>query len=295
MQTPFLNDRVLSQLDKFNLRARLIVEGFLIGLHKSPYHGFSVEFSDHRQYNPGDSLRNLDWRVFARTERYYVKRYEEETNLKAYLLIDHSASMGYSSGDVTKLDWAKAFTSALAYLMVSQQDAAGLLSYTDHITHYLPPRAVKSYLNEIWRELAQLKPEDRTQTPEVLHSLADRIKQRGLIIIVSDLLDDPEAVIRGLQHFRHQKHEVILFHVQDFEEKEFSFDRETQFIDAETGEKLTVHPYQIRGEYREEYGKFVEELRHRCYENRIEYNPVTTSTPFDEALFQYLVKRSKLL
>ncbi|RLC50490.1 MAG: DUF58 domain-containing protein [Candidatus Cloacimonadota bacterium] len=291
----FLSPEFILNLEKFNLRARLIVEGFIIGLHKSPYHGFSVEFSDHRQYNPGDPIRNIDWKVYGKTNRYYIKRYEEETNLKAYIVIDHSNSMGFTSGKISKLEYAKAFASALAYLMISQQDAVGLLSYTNKITNYIPPRATKSYLHIIFNELYRIQPQETTRTAEILHSLAERIKKRGLIILISDLIDNPDEIIKGLQHFRHQKHEVILFHIQDKQELEFNFKNETQFIDDETGEKITVNPWQIRKDYQKEYEANTLYLKSKCHESYIEYNPITTETPFEQNLLQYLIKRSKLL
>jgi len=291
----YLSDEFIAQLDKFNLRARLIVEGFITGLHKSPYHGFSVEFSDHRQYNPGDAIRNVDWKVYAKTNRYYIKRYEEETNLKCYIIIDHSASMGFSSGKISKLEFAKAFTSALAYLMISQQDAVGLLSYTNKITNYVPPRSMKSYLSVLFKELHNLQPQDTTNTVEILHSLADRIKKRGLIILISDMIDDPEKILLGLQHFRHQKHEVILFHIQDTQELDFNFKTETEFIDSETGEKITVNPWQIRKDYQKAYKENSEFLKRKCHESFIEYNPITTETSFDKILLNYLIKRTKLM
>ncbi len=291
----FLSEKYIAKLDKFNLRARLIVEGFIIGLHKSPYHGFSVEFSDHRQYIPGDSLKNIDWRVFAKTSRYYIKRYEEETNLKAYIVIDHSKSMGYKSGNTTKLEYAKAFASSLAYLMITQQDAVGLLSFNDRISKYLLPRSMKSYLNILFKELYSLQPEETTQTSEILHSLADRIKKRGLIILISDLIDDPEKIIKGLQHFRHLKHEVIVFHIQDIQEKNFNFKQETEFIDSETGEKVTVSPWQIRNDYLANYAETQKYLKSKCLESFIEYNSITTNTSFEEVLLQYLIKRAKLM
>jgi uncharacterized protein (DUF58 family) len=290
----FLKPEYLVSLDKFTLRARFIVEGFMIGLHKSPYHGFSVEFSDHRQYNPGDPIPSIDWKVYAKTNRYYIKRYEEETNLKCYLLFDHSKSMDYTSGDIKKLDYAKAFSSALIYLMNSQRDAVGFLSYSDEITNYLPPRSMKSYTNLIFSHLYNLQAEAKTNTAEALHHLADRIKKRGLVIIISDLIDEPEKIILGLQHFRHQKHEVILFHIQDLQEMEFDFKKETQFIDAESGEKIIVNPWQIKKDYQISYQESVNFLKHKCHELRIEYNPICTKTPFETALLQYLIKRARL-
>lgn len=294
MPDSYLTEEFIAKIDKFSLRARLIVEGFIVGLHKSPYHGFSVEFSDHRQYNPGDPIRNVDWKVYAKTNRYYIKRYEEETNLKSYLLIDHSNSMKYTSGNISKLEYAKALASALAYLMLSQQDAVGMLTYTNRITSYIPPRSMKSYLNIILRELYDLKPLETTRTAEILHSLAERIKKRGLIILISDLIDDPGQILQGLQHFRHQKHEVILFHIQDAQERNFDFKQETEFIDSETGERIVVNPWQIRGDYLRIFNENVTFLKTKSHEAFIEYNPITTETPFEQSLLQYLIKRSRL-
>ncbi len=291
----YLSEEFIATIDKFNLRARLIVEGFIIGLHKSPYHGFSVEFSDHRQYNPGDPISKLDWKVYARTNRYYIRRYEEETNLKSYIIVDHSNSMRYTSGKISKMEYAKAFASALSYLMISQQDAVGFLSYTNKITNYIPPRSMKSYLNIILKEIYNLEPAETTQTAQVLHSLADRIKKRGLIILISDLIDDADEILKGLQHFRHQKHEVILFHIQDRQEQDFDFKRETEFADAETGEKIVVSPWQIKKDYLNEYKRNVSYLKTRCHESFIEYNPISTETPFEDNLLKYLIKRAKLM
>ncbi len=292
--SPYLSDEFLARADKFRLRARLIVEGFMVGLHKSPYHGFSVEFSDHRQYNPGDSIRHLDWKLFAKTERYYIKRFEEETNLKCHIVVDHSASMGYDSHGVSKLEYAKALASALAWLMVGQQDAIGLLTFTDHVTSYMPPRALRTYLNEVFKELFALRPADRTRTASVLHSLAERIRKRGLVILVSDLLDEPDEIISGLSHFRHAGHEVIVFHLRDPQELAFDFPRDTEFEDAETGERLTVSPWQIRADYKAAFAEAETTLRDRCRERLIDYNAINTQTPFEDCLLHYLVKRGRL-
>lgn len=292
--SPWLSDEFLVRAEKFRLRARLIVEGFMVGLHKSPYHGFSVEFSDHRQYNPGDAIRHLDWRVFARTGRYYIKRFEEETNLKCHIVVDHSASMGFDSHGVSKLEYAKALASAFAWLMVGQQDAVGLLSFTDHVTNYLPPRAMRAYLDEVMKQLYALQPVEKTHTVEVLHKLAERIRKRGLVILVSDLLDDPDEIVSGLSHFRHAGHEVIVFHLRDPQELDFNYRQETEFEDAETGERIIVSPWQIRGDYQSALTEAETTLRDRCREQHIDYVAISTETPFDECLLQYLVKRSKL-
>jgi uncharacterized protein (DUF58 family) len=291
----FLQDDFIASLDKFSLRAKLIVEGFMIGLHRSPYHGFSVEFSDHRQYNPGDSLRNLDWKIFAKTNRYYIKRYEEETNLKGYILLDHSRSMSFSSQKINKLEYAKAFASALSYMMINQQDAVSLLSFTNKTTNYLPPRANRKYLDIIFQNIYNLEASEQTNTASVLHSLAERIKKRGLIILISDLIDDPDKILSGLKHFRHAKHEVIVFHIEDQQERDFNYKHETEFIDAETGEKVTVSPWQIRKKYRQKYTENREYIKNRCHDMRIEYNLINTNTPFKDNLLQYMIKRTKLM
>ncbi len=292
----YLNDSVISTIENFNLKARLIVEGFIIGLHKSPYHGFSVEFSDHRQYNQGDPLNKIDWKVYARTSKYFIKRYEEETNLKSYILIDHSASMGYSSykNNVTKLDYAKMLSASLSYLLIKQQDAVGLLPFTDKITEFLPASSVRTYLNLIFSKIYNLNAENRTNTSEILHNLAHRISKRGLIILISDLIDEPERIIQGLLHFRYNKHEVIVFHLYDEKEKKFDFKKETEFIDSETGEKIVVNPWQVKKEYIKQYENNLKKIKNKCLEFQIEYNEINTSTPIEELLMKYLIKRSKL-
>lgn len=294
MKSNLLSPEYMATMNRFNLRARLIVEGFITGLHKSPYHGFSVEFSDHRQYIPGDPIRNIDWKVYAKTNRYYIRRYEEETNLRSYILLDHSNSMGYSSGKWTKLEYAKAFSSALAYLMLSQQDAVGLLTYTNKTTQFIPARSMTSYLNFILKRLFHLKAAETTNTADVLHELAEKIKKRSLIILISDMIDDPEKLLLGLQHFRHQKHEVILFHIQDPQEVAFGFRGETEFVDSETDEKVTVNPWQIKADYQKNYADTIKYFKTKCHESHIEYNPISTETPFEQNLLHYLIKRSRL-
>ncbi len=291
----YLSDKVVSTIENFNLRARFIVEGFIIGLHKSPYHGFSVEFSDHRQYNQGEPISKIDWKVYARTSKYFIKRYEEETNLKSYILIDHSASMGYASDkNISKLEYAKTLASALSYLLIKQQDAVGLLPFSDKITEFLPASSVRTYLNLLLKKIYNLKPENRTNTSSVLHSLAHRISKRGLIIIISDLIDEPEKIIQGLLHFRYKKHEVIVFHLFDKKEQDFDFTKETEFIDKETGEKVIVNPWQVRKEYKKHYEENLKKIKDKCLEFQIEYNEINTNTPIEELLMKYLIKRAKL-
>ncbi len=290
----FLQPEVVSKLANMDLRARLVVEGFITGLHRSPYHGFSVEFAEHRQYMPGDEIKHIDWKVYGRTDRFYVKQFEEETNLKAYLLLDASGSMGFGSEKITKLQYATYLAASLAYLMLKQRDSVGLITFDEKIRSYAPPRSVHSYLHELFRELERVKSRAKTNVANTFHELAERIKRRGLIIILSDLLDDPDRVIAGLKHFRHKKHEVIIFHILDPLERTFNFRKDAQFKDLETGETLTTQPWHIRGEYRELMAQFIESYRRRCRENRIDYVVLDTAQDFDRALVEYLLKRKRI-
>jgi uncharacterized protein (DUF58 family) len=288
-----LTEETAARLKRYQLQARAIVEGFLVGLHKSPYHGFSVEFSDHREYNSGDPVKNIDWKIVAKTERYYVKRFEEETNLRCHIILDHSRSMFYGSGDSTKIDYACRLAAALAWLMVGQKDAAGLVTFNERITSMLPPKAYRGYLGQIFRVLAELEPKDSTRLLENLHQIASSIRKRSLIILISDLLDDPARVIEGLKHFRSQHHEVLVFHITDLQEDKFSFRQETEFVDSETGEKIVVNPWQIRGEYLSRYSGHINQLKSGCHQYQVEYNPVSTATPLEDLLLRYLLMRKK--
>jgi uncharacterized protein (DUF58 family) len=275
------------------LTAKQIVEGFLIGLHKSPYHGFSVEFADHRQYNPGESLKNVDWKIVARTGRYYVKRYEEETNLRCYILLDHSKSMFYGSGNETKIDYAKRLAAALAWLMNGQNDAVGLYTFNHQITSQLAPKAVKSYTAQIIARLVQLQPEDETDILTPLHSIAEMIKKRSLIVLISDLMEDDDKIIQALKHFRNHRHELLVFHIFDPKEQNLDFKREAIFIDSETHEQLTINPWQIKKVYQERYDAFYSKLKDACHQMEIDYNPVSTTVEIQQLLLQYMIKRKK--
>ena len=290
----FLQPEVISKLSNLELKARLVVEGFITGLHRSPYHGFSVEFAEHRQYMPGDPIRNIDWKLFAKSDRYFVKEFEEETNLKAYILLDASASMGYTSSKISKLEYSRYLAASLTYLMLKQRDSVGLLVFDEGIRRYIPPKAARSHLNIILKELDSAEASEKTDVGGAFHELAERIKRRGLIIVISDLFDEPDRLLVGLKHFRHKKHEVIVFHVLDPYEKDFSYSREAKFIDMETGEEILTNPWQVRGSYKERLGDFITDFRRECRESMIDYFPIDTSTSFDISLFAYLGKRAKL-
>jgi len=290
----YLKPEVVSQLSRLDLVARLVVEGFMTGLHRSPYHGFSVEFSEYRPYMPGDELRHVDWKVVGRTDRYYVKQFEEETNLKSYLLLDCSKSMGYGSGDLTKLQYATYLSAALTYLLLRQRDAVGLAVFDEKIRKLMPPRSVFSYLSILLREMDNQPSQNQTSLSRTFHELAERIKRRSLIVVFSDLLDDPDQVLTALKHFRHQKHEVIVFHILDPMEIHFDFKKDAQFIDMESGEKIQTQPWHIRDAYRDQVQDFISRYKRECREHRIDYVPIETSQPFDTALFHYLAKRKRI-
>ena len=296
MQTAlkFLQPEMISRLANMELRARTVVEGFITGLHKSPYHGFSVEFAEHRPYMPGDEIRRIDWKVYGKTDRFYVKQYEDETNLKAYILMDVSGSMGYGSHEVSKLQYGSYLSASLAYLMMLQRDAVGLALFDTAIRSYLPPRSVKTYLHRLLTELEGIEPGGLTEVSEVLHVIAERIKRRGLVVVISDLLDEPEKILSGLKHFRHRGHEVIIFHVMDPMEISFGFDREAAIKDLETGEQLETQTWHIRREYQRQIANFIARYRQGCREDRIDYVLLNTQQSFDQALFRYLLKRKRL-
>jgi len=291
----FLQPDVVAKLSNMELVARLVVEGFITGLHKSPYHGFSVEFAEHRQYMPGDEIKHLDWKIYGKTDRYYIKQFEEETNLKAYIIVDASKSMAFASGGrISKLEYASYITAALAQLMIQQRDAVGLTVYDESIRTHLPPHATKSYLREILRQLEVTKAGNKTGTANALHEVAERIKRRGLVIILSDLFDEPSTVMSALRHFRHKKNEVIVMQILDPLERSFAFGRDAIFKDLETTEELTTQPWHIQKAYQESMNAFVASYKRACRENNIDYVLLDTATPFDVALLEYLHKRGRM-
>jgi uncharacterized protein (DUF58 family) len=292
----YLQPHVVSRLANMELRARLVVEGFITGLHQSPYHGFSVEFAEHRQYMPGDEIRRIDWKLYAKTDRYFVKEFEEETNLKSYLLLDTSRSMGFSSpGQISKFAYASYLCAALSYLMIKQQDAVGLTLFDETIRSFLPPHATRTYLRQVLLNLQRAVPGGKTGTAASLHQVAERIKRRGLVIVLSDLLDEPRDVITTLKHFRHKKHEVIVLHILDPLERSFAFGSDAAFLDVETGERLSTQPWHIQAAYRESIAAFVDHYKRECREHGVDYVLMDTGTPFDVALTEYLNKRRRIV
>lgn len=290
----YLTPEIISRLDNLSLKARLVVEGFIVGLHKSPYHGFSVEFSEHRAYGAGDEIRHIDWKLWGKTDRFFVKQYEEETNLKSYLLLDQSKSMVYNSHQVSKLEYAQVLAAAVGYLMLKQQDAVGLTLFDDQIRDQIPPRSKRSHLNAILSRLQNIIPGPETHIAPVLHQTAESIKKRGLIVLISDLFDDPEEVLSGLQHFRYKGHEVVVFHILDPQEIRLDFPERTRFKDMETGEDIVTEPWYIQADYQKSMEIFCENYKNKFRQNNIDYIRITSNQPLDIALSEYLIKRKRL-
>ena len=290
----WLDPVALSRLENLDLVARLVVEGFITGLHRSPYHGFSVEFAEHRAYQPGDALRYLDWRLYARSERYYVKTFMEETNLRSWLVLDGSGSMGYGSGEITKITYARQLAAALAHLMLRQRDAVGLVTFDEGVRHLMPPRSVNSWLHPLLGAMDGLEPREGTDGGTVLRELAERLDRRGLVIIFSDLLDDVERVVLGLRHLRHRKHEVIVFRILDPREVDFDFPEAARFQGMEGGEAV-VQPWQVRQAYREAFTADSRTLERAAREASVDLVTLTTDTPYDAALQDYLTRRRRLV
>jgi len=295
MQTKhrYLDPVALSRLGNLELVARLVVEGFVTGLHKSPYQGFSVEFSEHRQYMPGDEIRHIDWKVFGKSDRYYVKKFEEETNLRVYLVLDVSQSMTYQFDDsgISKLQYGCYLAASLAYLMLKQRDSVGLVTFDQQIRDYIPPRGVPTHLQAIISILESITADAETDVATVLNDLAKRIVRRGLVIVISDLLDQPTKVLSALKHFRHRKHEVIVFHLLDSAEKTFPFQGAISFSDLETGQRLVTQADSLKSSYLEQLNRFIQDYQRGCGANMIDYVQINTDTPFDHALSAYLSNR----
>jgi uncharacterized protein (DUF58 family) len=291
----YLRPEVIRQVSRLDLRAKFIVEGFLSGLHASPFHGFSVEFSEHRKYVPGDDLKDLDWNIFAKTDKYYLKKFEAETNLTGYLVMDLSASMAYTyRQELTKFEYAICLAAALGYLMIHQQDPVGLVTFDTRIQASLPPRSKRTQLGTILAVLANLKPSGQTDIAQCLHQLAVMIRNKSLVMLFSDLMTEPGPVLESLHHLRHRGNEVILFHILDEAEVHFPFDGIIEFEDVEdVQQKLTVDARGVRGDYVQSVSDFRELYREECAKANIDFVPMDTSISFDRALMEYLLQRQK--
>jgi uncharacterized protein (DUF58 family) len=271
----------------------MVVEGYVAGMHPSPYHGFSVEFAEHREYVPGDDIRHIDWKVWSKTDKLYLKQYEEETNLLSYLLLDTSESMAYASGDnVTKLQYAQFIVAALAYMILQQQDSVGLVLYDDAVRRYLKPAGQPSQLKELLHLLDVTPAREKSDLGLVFNDLAERFKKRGIVAVFSDMFDDVSRVVNGLKHFRHRRHEVIVFHILDPAELDFPFRETTLFRGLEDMPAILTDPHALKRAYQEELKSFLRELEKACRMADIDYVPLRTDQSLDVALSGYLASRS---
>jgi len=281
----------VGRLSRLELRARLAMEGYYSGIHKSPYHGFNVEFAEYREYAPGDDLRYLDWRVMAKSDRLFIKQFEAETNLSCYLLLDASESMDFTTNDDTRLDYGASLAAALSLLMLRQGDQVGLVVFDNAVRQFIPPRGSARHFGAIVDALEQVKPGKDTNIAAVLHEMAERVRRRSMVIIISDFFDDVDAVLNSLQHFRFRHNEVIVLHLLDEAELSFPFDRVTLFEGMERGERVVVDPHIMAEGYRRRFEEFLKDFRHGCTEKNIDYELMTLSQPFDRALSAYLARR----
>ena len=290
----FSDPEVLASIAGLSLRARHVVEGTISGLHRSPFHGFNVEFAEYREYSPGDDLRRLDWRVLGRTDRFYVKQYEEESNLRATLVLDCSASMGYGLGPLSKFHYAATAAASLATLLVEQQDPVGLALFDEQAGEILPPAATQAQLARIVGLLEQARPNRRTQLGNVLATLSEQTKQRGLTVVFSDLLTDLDAFYDGLRRLQYRGHEIIVFHILDRDELELPFNDLVMFRDIEGDEELLAEPWAFRKTYQDAMQRFLDEVRGSCGDRGIDYLLLRTDQPLADALSHYLHARERL-
>jgi uncharacterized protein (DUF58 family) len=287
-----LDPETLARITALELHARQIIDGFLTGMHRSPQHGFSVEFAQHREYVPGDDIRHVDWKVWGRTERYFLKQYELETNLVCWLLVDGSESMRYASGDVSKYDYACRAAASLAYLIARQSDSVGLATFDSQVRHFLRPSSQPTHLKELLRMLVAGPSHEPSRIGGVLHDVADRFSRRGIVIVFSDLFDEPEQVLAGLKHLRYLRHEVVVFHVLDPAELEFPFRQATLFRGLEQLPELLTDPLGVRLGYLEELRKFLDEIERGCRLHDIDYLAIRTDKEVGQALAEYLGRRA---
>jgi len=291
----YLDPQTLTKLQGLEIKARLIVEGFVSGLHKSPYHGFSIEFAEHREYVPGDDLRHVDWKVYGRSDRYYLKQYEEETNFGCYLLLDTSESMRYRSDEaaMSKLEYAQHVAAALAYLVLQQRDAVGLATYDDALKQFIRASSHPSQIKQICHIMEQNPAAGETSMGPIFHETAERIKKRGLVIILSDLFDDVKSLMHGLKHLRYRRHEVIVMHTIDPAEQDFPFDDPTLFKGLEGLPEQMTEPRALRAAYQSEFEQFLWDVRKGCRDLHMDYVLLRTDQPLNVALSSYLSSRSQ--
>jgi len=297
MTTPsrFLSPGILDKVERLELMARDAVEGYLAGRHRSPYHGFALEFHQHRQYIPGDETRHIDWKVYGRSGRYYIKQYEEETNFVGHMLLDASESMRYSSTGISKLEYGGFIVACLGYLILKQTDAMALGVFDSDLRSYIPPSTRLEHIHRVLGALEGAKPERKTDLAAILHRFADTLQRRGLVLVISDLFDDIERIAGGLEHLRFNGQEVIVFHLLDPAELSFPFGGVMRFRGLEEMGHLVLEPRRVRDDYLAELNRFLTRLRHVCERNRIDYVQIDTSQPIDVVLTGFLTKRMAML
>ena len=290
----YIDPKVFNRVDRLELGSQQIVEGFMAGQHRSPYHGFSVEFAQHREYTAGDDPRHLDWKIYAKASRYYIKQYEVETNFVAHILHDASESMLYGSPKAvfSKLEYANYLTAALSYLVVSQTDSVGVGIFNEGLQTFIEPKQSRAHIRRICHELELVKPSKKTDTGDIMHQFADRVGRRGLIIIVSDLLDKPERILDGLNHLRYARHEVLVFHLMDPYELDFPFDGQVKFEGLEGYDPILCQPRMLRNEYLAALNKHILAVKTACERNKVDYALINTAQPLEIALQTFLHSRA---
>lgn len=289
----YFDPKVLAKLKNLYLRARFVVDGMMVGIHPSRAKGFSSEFEEHREYSKGDDVRRINWKAFGKFDRYFIKEYRETTNLKVYLLLDTSSSMSYASDGWSKYDYGATLVASLAYLMLKQQDAVGLITFSEKVEKIFPPKAIHEYLFAMLKELENKSPEGKTRTGSVLQELAGSLKKRGLIILISDLMDEPAEVLKGLKQLRSRGSEVMVFHVLDRDELKFPFEEPSLFLDLEEDIRLLTDPRAVRSAYVKKINSLIEEYRNSCASYLIDYSLFDTSVGLDRGLVRYLSWRQK--
>jgi len=286
-----IDRRAVARIGRMELRARKAMEGYYTGIHKSPYHGLNIEFAEYREYVPGDDPRYLDWRVLARSDRYFIKQFDAETNLNCYLLLDCSGSMDFGTAGMTRLDYGASAAAALALLMLGQGDHVGLVCFDSAVRQFIPPRGNARHFHVLLETLESVSPGRDTNLPAVLHEIAEQVRRRSLVIVLSDFFDSVEEILSGLQHFRHRRHEVIALHLVDDAEIDFPYDRVTLFEGMERGEELILDPQVVAEGYRQRFREFLSRMKRGCTEKDIDYELMRLSQPFDRALTGFLARR----
>ncbi len=285
--------QVLAKLSKLDVRARGVVEGSFSGMHKSPHKGSSVEFAQYRKYVPGDDINNLDWRVYAKTDRFYIKEFEADTNLRCHLIVDSSGSMGYEGKNGSKLDYARKLAATFAQLLIQQGDTVGLQCFAENMVHDIPARGSAKHLGTIFTLLSELPSGGDTQIIRILHDLAEKIHRRAMIIVFSDCFTDVEELLDCFQHMKFRKHDLAVFHIMDPDELDFEFDRSIRFLDMESALSIVSEPSMIRREYLNEVKKYRDRMKRGCREFHVDYRFVKTSDPYDQVLTDFLLERQR--